>query len=273
MVPKYKIVYQTKKNVWNNTKVLKKFKHKKWLFLHLKKKIAYKIRSSRRHNLAIARILYESQKKKKFDAYRDRYKRVNKYFLYKKKRLNSSFFKRTKEFKYRFFFKRISFLRFFSFNRNKLKINRRDFLFKTNFKDNLLLFQETRKSLGRVTLKQFKKLSYNNFGFKGFPLFRTINFGFVFRLDFVLNKLQLGPGIFFIRNLILHGYILVNNNKVYSPQFLLKKGDIISLDLKKSSRILGIILWKFYKKSLFYRKSILFSSVEKNWNICSFIVL
>jgi len=52
------------------------------------------------------------------------------------------------------------------------------------------------------------------------------------RLDVTLFRCKFGPNIRFVRQLISHGKVFVNNNKITLKSFILKPGDIIKIKSK-----------------------------------------
>ena len=52
------------------------------------------------------------------------------------------------------------------------------------------------------------------------------------RLDNTLYRLKLATTRTQARQMVVHGHVMVNNHKVYSPSFLVKINDVVSLDPK-----------------------------------------
>lgn len=73
------------------------------------------------------------------------------------------------------------------------------------------------------------------------------------RLDITLFRCKFAANIRFIRQLILHGRIFVNNKKTTIKSFILKPGDIIKIKLKCYKSLKNNVLkaiWPIYPKHL-----------------------
>lgn len=87
------------------------------------------------------------------------------------------------------------------------------------------------------------------------------------RLDIVIFRLKISKSIFHAKQLINHGKIKINDKKVFSGNYLLKKGDTIcfddSLSLKKikNSNVNYLELNKNIQKGVFLRKPF-FNEIE-----------
>jgi ribosomal protein S4 len=111
-----------------------------------------------------------------------------------------------------------------------------------------------KKGSFRNTLKAYKTLNlfYGGFAKKHIKKFitqtynktsKTKKLGLIFlkifesRLDTVLYRSKFTISIKAARQLIVHGKIFVNNMKIKSPLYILKPGDLITIDYKISSVI------------------------------------
>lgn len=270
--PKFKVCAQTKKNIWKTSKIYKNFKSSKWAFINIKKKKAYKHYSLRQNDVFLSKFsLLKEIPSFKDNKYR---RKIKAFFSFRRYQRNFYYFNSKFKLKRKYYLKNFSFFHFYFKNYKNQKFFNKRYLYKNFYRINLNNFRISRKLLGKVTLKQFKKISYSLFGFK--PLYssdKNLNFIYHKRFDFFLNNLQIGLSIFHIRNLINFGFFFVNNTVIKSPNYLLKKGDIITYNFNKSSHIFKQILWRIFKKPLYYRKNLSNCTAEINWNTLSVFVL
>lgn len=269
--PKYKVSYQTKKNIWKTSKIFKNFKSTKWAFINLKKKKEYKHYSLKQKDIFLSKYsflkgIYTSS----IDLHR---RKIKLYFKHKRHQRNLYYFNSKIKIKRKYSLKRFSFFYFYFKNYKNQKFFNKKYLHKNFYKINLNNNRVLRKSLGKVTLKQFKKISYKSFKYKS--LYKN-NLSDIFlfkrRLDFFLSNLNIGLSIFHIRNLINYNFFLVNDILIKSPNYLLKTGDIISFNFINNSFVFKEILWKIFKKPIFYKKNLSNLSAEINWNTLSIFV-
>lgn len=269
--PKFKICYQTKSNIWKTSKILKNFKKPKWSFINLKKKVAYRHHSLRQSDIFISR-LYSL-----IDINKDQYslyskKKKIKSFVFSKKNDENLFnFHSRNNFNRKFFIKKFFSFVFFLRSLKKQNFFEKQFFYKNIFKKNLFAFQKMRKQFGKISLKVFKRFSYKFFRYK--PLHFSTNNSFLYlkRLDVFLSSFHFGLNIFFIQNLIKHNFFSINSQRIQNYNFIVKKGDIIRLNFLSNQTPMRQILWKFYKKPLYYRKSLFKNKGEVNWNTLSLI--
>jgi ribosomal protein S4 len=274
--PKYKVCFQTKKNIWKNSKIFKNFKRIKWAFINLKKKKDYKHYSLKQKDVFLSKYylikgIHTSSK----NVHR---RKIKLFFSHKRSQRNYYYFNSKVKIRKKFSFKKFSSFRFYFKNYKNQKFFNKKFLHKNLYRINLNKNRSFRKSLGKVSLKQFKKISYSFFGFK--PLFKSYNnknnhdfFLFQKRLDYFLNNLQISFSILHLRNLINYGFFIVNNKIIKSPNYFLKTGDVVSFNFYKSNMVFKEILWKIFKKPYFYKKNLSNFSSEINWNTLSVFVL
>nr|YP_009492098.1 ribosomal protein S4 [Pseudopediastrum boryanum]AWI68627.1 ribosomal protein S4 [Pseudopediastrum boryanum] len=77
------------------------------------------------------------------------------------------------------------------------------------------------------------------------------------RLDNIVFRLNMAPTIVAARQLIGHGHIRVNNQKVNIPSYMCKPKDVISVAMKeKSLKLVHRNLQEYYKKMRFYKKGL-----------------
>lgn len=111
------------------------------------------------------------------------------------------------------------------------------FSYKKRYKSTL---QETKKirllygGLGKRAIKKLIKITLKKRYRKINPLFLKL---FESRLDTVLHRAKFSPSIRNATQLIVHGKILVNNKPVKIKSYLLKPGDIITINSKDSKLI------------------------------------
>nr|BCA78192.1 ribosomal protein S4 [Astrephomene gubernaculifera] len=75
------------------------------------------------------------------------------------------------------------------------------------------------------------------------------------RLDNIVFRLNMAPTIPAARQLISHGHICVNNNKVTIPSYMCKPKDVISVTMKERSlKIVNKNLQEYYRRMRFYKK-------------------
>lgn len=94
-----------------------------------------------------------------------------------------------------------------------------------NYKNNLYLKKMLRLKSGRLKNKEFYNL------FKKSSDYRTLISKLGSRLDVSIHNILFPISIFFLRQKIIHGKVLLNGNIIRNPNQRLKKFDIISLDL------------------------------------------
>ena len=98
--------------------------------------------------------------------------------------------------------------------------------------------QKLRYFYGGIREKQFKKY-YHAAKRTGGNVGRSFLGLLERRLDTTVYRLNLAPTIFAARQLVSHGHVLVNDNYVDIPSFLLKDGDRIQI--KEKSKELSLI--------------------------------
>nr|AWI68318.1 ribosomal protein S4 [Pediastrum duplex]AWI68512.1 ribosomal protein S4 [Pediastrum duplex] len=77
------------------------------------------------------------------------------------------------------------------------------------------------------------------------------------RLDNIVFRLNMAPTIVAAKQLISHGHIRVNNQKVNIPSYMCKPKDVISVAMKeKSLKLVHRNLQEYYKKMRFYKKGL-----------------
>jgi ribosomal protein S4 len=99
------------------------------------------------------------------------------------------------------------------------------------FKNNLYLRKLTRLKYGRLKNKEFSNL-FN----KNKSSYKTLISSLGSRLDISLFNLLVIDSIFYLRQTILHGKVLINGSKACSPNIDLKPFDVISLKLSDFSQ-------------------------------------
>lgn len=98
--------------------------------------------------------------------------------------------------------------------------------------------QKLRFFYGGIPEKKFKSY-YSKAKLKGGNIGETFLSLIERRLDVVVYRMCLASTIFFARQLVSHGHILVNDKKVTIPSYNIKNGDTISL--KETSKKISII--------------------------------
>jgi small subunit ribosomal protein S4 len=77
------------------------------------------------------------------------------------------------------------------------------------------------------------------------------------RLDNIVFRLNMAPTIGAARQIISHGHIRLNNQKVNIPSYMCKPKDVISVAMKeKSLKLVHKNLQEYYKKMRFYKKGL-----------------
>ena len=77
------------------------------------------------------------------------------------------------------------------------------------------------------------------------------------RLDNIVFRLNMAPTIVAARQIISHGHIRVNNQKVNIASYMCKPKDVISVAMKeKSLKLVHRNLQEYYKKMRFYKKGL-----------------
>jgi len=75
------------------------------------------------------------------------------------------------------------------------------------------------------------------------------------RLDNIVFRLNMAPSIVAARQLISHGHICVNHQKVNIPSYMCKPKDVISIATKeKALKLVNKNLNEYYKRMHFYKK-------------------
>lgn len=106
--------------------------------------------------------------------------------------------------------------------------------------------QRLRMHYGRISEKQFSNTFYKALKMKG-------NTGETFvgmlesRLDAVVYRMNIASTIFMARQIVSHGHIRVNGNKVNIPSYQLKEGD--SVEIKENSKQIALFLAAANKKA------------------------
>lgn len=72
------------------------------------------------------------------------------------------------------------------------------------------------------------------------------------RLDNVLYRLKMATSRLQARQIVVHGHVLVNGGKVYSPSYLIANGDVIALDqrVEKKAEFLDQVIDKRLKMTI-----------------------
>lgn len=132
-------------------------------------------------------------------------------------------------------------LSFFKKNQKQIKLNK---LYSELLKTKHLLnfFLATLKKKQLIVL--YKTISKAGFLSKFLSTLET-------RLDFLLIKSHFALNGKHVKQLIGHGHILVNNNKVFSSAFKLKKFDLISLKKESIFFMKKMLVKGLFKTSLF----------------------
>jgi small subunit ribosomal protein S4 len=77
------------------------------------------------------------------------------------------------------------------------------------------------------------------------------------RLDNIVFRLNMAPTIVAARQIINHGHIRVNNQKVNIPSYMCRPKDVISVSMKETSlKLIHRNLQEYYKKMRFYKKGL-----------------
>lgn len=256
--PKYRIVHQTKTNIWKNSKIFKNFKKKKWNSilpsLALRKK--YK-------RIAFNSFIYGGS----FNYYR-----FKKRFLWLKyKKLNYiKLFRRNRDFKLNFF--KSNYFREDSIKYVNLPLFNRTNLSRKFFLEALLHRQKLRKSLGKVSKKQFKKLfklSQKRKREKTFSFLKLINR----RFDCIIANTFFSLSIFQARQEILHGFFEINGKIETNPNFILNEGDIISVSKKKWAFVAYRVYYSFLTKNRNIFRTLFLPNVEICYSTLQIIIL
>lgn len=256
--PKYRIVHQTKTNIWKNSKIFKNFKKKKWNSilpsLALRKK--YK-------RIAFNSFVYGGS----FNYYR-----FKKRFLWLKyKKLNYiKLFRRNRDFKLNFF--KSNYFREDSIKYVNLPLFNRTNLSRKFFLEALLYRQKLRKSLGKVSKKQFKKLfelSQKKKRDKTFSFFKLINR----RFDCIIANTFFSLSIFQARQEILHGFFEINGKIETNPNFILNEGDVISVSKKKWPFVAYRVYYSFLTKNRNIFRTLFLPNVEICYSTLQIIIL
>ena len=111
------------------------------------------------------------------------------------------------------------------------------FSYKKRYKNTLQETKKFRLFYGGISKKHIKKLvkiTLNKKYRKINPLFLEL---FESRLDTVLYRAKFSPSIRNARQLIIHGMILVNHKLIKIKSYLLKPGDLITINFKYSKLI------------------------------------
>lgn len=270
--PKFKVCFQTKSNVWQTSKIFKKFNKSKWSFINLLKKKDYRHYSLRQNDVLRAKLNTSFFDKKFAHLKNERNRRIKALIFYRRNQENFFMFNLNHNFQRKFALKKFSSFSYFLRDLNKKKsIFEKQFLYKKMFKYNLLSFQKSRKTYGKINLKTFKKFSYKFFGYKPLYFYKKDSFLYQKKIDSFLFYFNFGLSIFHIQNLIKYNFFKINNQRIKDYNFIIKKGDFLQFDFLKSSVLMKQLLWKLYKKPLFYKKSLLFNNGEMNWNTLNLI--
>lgn len=130
--------------------------------------------------------------------------------------------------------------------------------YKKRFKNKLNASRRLRLFYGGLTKRELKK-QIKNYMSKKNKKFNHINLLFLeffeSRIDTVLFRAKFSISIRNAKQLIAHGKILVNNKLVKSPSYILKKGDLISINPNSQDIIVNNIKyclkdWKDYRAKL-----------------------
>lgn len=104
--------------------------------------------------------------------------------------------------------------------------------YEKRYKNTLVETKKFKLFYGGLTGKHIKKLTKMTLNKK----YRKINPVFLelfeSRLDTILHRSKFSPSVKNARQLILHGKILVNNNPIKAKSYLLKPGDLITINSK-----------------------------------------
>jgi len=240
ITPKYKICFLLREDIWNNRKKFRKLKKKKWIQFKKKnynlmnsKLFVYfsKIFSRNRKKLIFAeRNQFLDQDKKK----RVRLLRFTKFArLYYNKKKTKKIFDSIKK----------NLLSSQTYLRGRI-IFRKLFEIKKNVKNAFKIFY------GRIKLFHLKNIKQNikNKKKKEKNFISTLEQ----RLDTLTYRSLLSKSILHGRQMVLHGKIAVNEKVVTSPNFIVKPGDIISINVKTYREWFRLI--KQMKRRIFIKK-------------------
>ena len=112
------------------------------------------------------------------------------------------------------------------------------FAYKKQFKIKLLETKKFKLAYGGLLNKTLEILFKKNF-----KTISQIKFLKIFesRLDITLYRSKFGPNIKFIRQLIYHGKIFVNSQKIITKAFILTPGDVIRIKSKHNKLLRNYI--------------------------------
>jgi ribosomal protein S4 len=116
------------------------------------------------------------------------------------------------------------------------RLRRRSFYFKLLFNK-----QKFKRYYANITLKQIKK-NVNLILKRKYNLLNNFAYYFEMRLDSILFRANFAYSYAHARQLIKHGFVLVNNVKVTHTSFLVNRGDCIEICITKKQYVYDILL-------------------------------
>jgi ribosomal protein S4 len=144
------------------------------------------------------------------------------------------------------------------------KIKRRSFYFKLLFNK-----QKFKKYYSNITIKQIKK-NVKIILKRKFNLLNNFAYFFEMRLDSIIYRANFAYSFANARQLIKHGFILVNKVKVTHVSFLIKPGDYIEICDNKKQYLYNLL------KNRLFNKLIITSApryLQVNYNLLGCIVI
>lgn len=148
--------------------------------------------------------------------------------------------------------------------------------FKKNFKNRLLLKQGLKIFYGKYSNKKFKSIINKSITTgKAFNQFYNSSQAFMnlleSRLDIILYRAHFAWSLRNARQSVIHGGILLNGKKIFSPNILIKKGDLITICPKYFNTITAYFsysnFWPIVPQHLEVNYKILEIFVIENINI------
>ncbi len=107
----------------------------------------------------------------------------------------------------------------------------------SDFGNQLLAKQKLRSYYGNLTEKQFAKVYKEAIRMKGDTSENLVGL-LERRLDAVIYRMCVVPTVFASRQLVNHGHVKVNGQRVNIPSYLVKAGDVIELKDKSKQMLL-----------------------------------
>ena len=133
--------------------------------------------------------------------------------------------------------------------------------------------QNLKKRYGKIREKYLKTqiIKFNKSKIKKKQIAFNLLTHFEFRLDIIIFRMQFASSINEARQLINHGYIYVNNNKILSPSKQLNSGDFISINKNKKKnfkqKLLKSNICKKFNLLLFKKNKFKKSSTQIFYNL------